>query len=444
MSNLRPGNTRGPLTPGLQFNRHWDPDPYPSKDPITPIEKAVHTVRRNLQNLNRLDALVALTIDNEKTIWIDGRGAGPARIHTALPPDSPAASLWLESHDIVAFGEGQAEPRWTMSIASSSLKLLGEMCVAIRFADLLNRVRPKDVEKYELGTQWLSPPVITTIHQLHIQLSEVGYSWTRDSLSPEQVAILYKAVDQQFELEWGPNDKPEYQLYHEAPDQPCLRIHALANKGDAFLDLLNHPLIDEVVPWQLGRLAHVHSYYAEKVMPERVMPPLYTEQMAIQPQSDDFALGLSITWFLTDVDEDTGGTHIYPWSHKPVTAPRSIRDVEGSFVPTGPAGTALVQDARLWRAPGFNPSEKGRVSITIVFMRSFVRQRENYGLSVPKHVASKLSDRQKRLLGFSSTGTLGGVDGDVRERIVEKRGKDRVRGKDRARGKDRVTTRITA
>lgn len=41
-----------------------------------------------------------------------------------------------------------------------------------------------------------------------------------------------------------------------------MRARNLINKGPEFADLLNHPLIDEVMPWYLGDHALIYSYTA--------------------------------------------------------------------------------------------------------------------------------------------------------------------------------------
>lgn len=77
----------------------------------------------------------------------------------------------------------------------------------------------------------------------------------------------------------------------------------------------------------------------------------------------------------------------------------------------------MIVDSRIWHATGPNREAAGeRPVILLFFMRSFVRQQENNFLSLRRaDVWPKLSDRHKRMLGFYTTGALGGVDGEVRE-----------------------------
>lgn len=197
---------------------------------------------------------------------------------------------------------------------------------------------------------------------------------------------------------------------------PSERLWTLVNKGDDFLDLLNHPIIDEMIPWFLGEHAIITTYTANIARPGNVPMQLHTDQVAVQPPIRDLAFGMNIMFYLEDVTEANGGTRVYPGSHLGQIAPPDIFTVEGTVAAAAPAGSALVFESRLWHATGPNHEAAGeRPVILLFFMRSFIRQQENNFLSLRKDVWPKLSDRVKRMLGFYTTGALGGVDGEVRE-----------------------------
>lgn len=154
---------------------------------------------------------------------------------------------------------------------------------------------------------------------------------------------------------------------------------------------------------------------------------LHTDQVAIQPPLRNIAFGLNILWFFEDFNEENGGTRVFPKSHLGAVAPEDIFTVDGTVAAEGPAGTALITDSRLWHATGPNRATTGeRPAILMFFMRSFIRQQENNFLSLRKDVEAKLSDRLKRLLGFYTTGALGGIEGEVREGIFVSRKDDCV------------------
>jgi ectoine hydroxylase-related dioxygenase (phytanoyl-CoA dioxygenase family) len=81
-----------------------------------------------------------------------------------------------------------------------------------------------------------------------------------------------------------------------------------------------------------------------------------------------------------------------------------------------------VFESRLWHATGPSIVKTGeRPVILMFFMRSFIRQQENNFLSIRPEVEASLTDRVRKMLGFCTTGALGGVEGKVQEGIFVKR-----------------------
>lgn len=240
----------------------------------------------------------------------------------------------------------------------------------------------------------------------------------KNALSPEEVKKLSSALKQQAAGE----TKAGVANTDGGPKAPNQRIWTLINKGQEFVDLLEHPLIEEMVPEILGEQAIINSYTANIARPGNVPMQLHTDQVAIQPPIRDIPFGLNIMWFLEDVTKANGGTRIFPGSHIGPIAPDDIFDLEGSVAAEGPAGTALVFESRIWHATGPNRETSGeRPVIMTFFFRSFLRQQENNFLSIRKEVEENLSDKVKALLGYRTTGALGGVEGEVREGIFVKK-----------------------
>jgi ectoine hydroxylase-related dioxygenase (phytanoyl-CoA dioxygenase family) len=85
----------------------------------------------------------------------------------------------------------------------------------------------------------------------------------------------------------------------------------------------------------------------------------------------DVAMCLVMIWYLTDVDETSGGTWVVPGSHKDKRNPRGPTDdmivsapIPGDMQVTAPAGSVYVQDSRCWHASAMhNPSGRARVAV---------------------------------------------------------------------------------
>jgi hypothetical protein len=74
----------------------------------------------------------------------------------------------------------------------------------------------------------------------------------------------------------------------------------------------------------------------------------------------DFTFGLVMLWFLTDTDENNGGTFIVPKSHKFKDNPRVstnisvVSPIEDEMQIKAKAGSVFVQDTRLWHSSSIN------------------------------------------------------------------------------------------
>jgi ectoine hydroxylase-related dioxygenase (phytanoyl-CoA dioxygenase family) len=85
----------------------------------------------------------------------------------------------------------------------------------------------------------------------------------------------------------------------------------------------------------------------------------------------DIAMCLVMIFFLTDVDESSGGTWIVPGSHRDKRNPRGPSDeitvsapIPGEMQVTAPAGSVFIQDSRTWHsAPMHNFSNQKRVAV---------------------------------------------------------------------------------
>ena len=84
----------------------------------------------------------------------------------------------------------------------------------------------------------------------------------------------------------------------------------------------------------------------------------------------------------------------------------------------GPAGTAMVFEGRLWHQTGANTTVDTRhVGILAYYCRPFVRQQENFFVSLPPDVleAHQEGPALRQLIGWDHYLSLGMIDGMPRE-----------------------------
>ncbi|KAI3390771.1 hypothetical protein diail_8681 [Diaporthe ilicicola] len=406
MAGVAPGKT---FTPSLDFSGQSYSDL--AKKVEADVSRAHEIIKEKLPLLGELKALLQISFGDKPPFFIDAR-SGIATILTSTS-EEPDTKLNIKSEYIAQFYDGKLEPRYGLfkdAFFNEASMPSGSIPLAIKFADLLTPnppVPPKHADAFVR-----LPQPTEDIEQVKRDIKEFGYGLVKNVLTPEQCAMMKKAVQEQAA---GEREAGIAQM-DGGPQGPNQRLWTLVNKGEEFLDLLNHPIIDEMIPWFLGEHAIITTYTANIARPGNVPMQLHTDQVAVQPPIRDLAFGMNIMFYLEDVTEENGGTRVYPGSHLGQIAPPDIFTVEGTAAAAAPAGSALVFESRLWHATGPNREAAGeRPVILLFFMRSFIRQQENNFLSLRKDVWPKLSDRVKRMLGFYTTGALGGVDGEVRE-----------------------------
>lgn len=392
-----------------------------NRPPRDARQEAVALIKAKLPAMKPLNAVLRLDLGlDEGPIFIDTRQTPTILAQFEGEPD---CSLKVHPEYIKQFAEGKLEPRYGLfkdAFFDETTLPQGSIKVAVKFADFLC----PEVPVHPQMPQNSRLPIPTEdLDQVLADISEFGYGLVKNALSPEQVKTLKSAVHQQArgESDAGVAKKDG------GPNAPNQRIWTLVNKGQEFHDLLEHPLIDEVVPSLLGEHALLHSYSANIARPGSVPMMLHTDQVAIQPPLRNIFYGLNIAWFLTDVTRENGGTRVFPGSHIGNVAPDDPFNIDGTIAAEGPAGTALVFESRLWHATGPNEMSTGeRPVILMFFMRSFVRQQENNFLSIRPEVEATMSDRTRKLLGYCTTGALGGVEGAVQEGIFVERLKNPI------------------
>ncbi|KAF5026789.1 hypothetical protein F66182_1073, partial [Fusarium sp. NRRL 66182] len=264
---------------------------------------------------------------------------------------------------------------------------------------------------------------------LKYDLTRWGYAICANALSAEQVQIVRTAVEEQAEAERLVGVGHLDGSHKKVGDQPNQRVWNLPNKGDEFLDLLNHPLIDAIMPWFLGSNFSLFTMSANIARPGTSGIYMHRDQMVMAPDTTAHAYVLNTMWYLTDVSEEKGATRVYPGSHVQNVLPVDINHIvspilsgvsvpyeyeagdkrlmnmlqKGTSIPAAaPAGSCVLLDSRTWHSTGINTTKETRPVILQSFCRFFVRQIENYQAILSEEVKAKLSERQRALLGLPS------------------------------------------
>ncbi|TDZ24918.1 Dioxygenase [Colletotrichum orbiculare MAFF 240422] len=376
-----------------------------------------------LQSFREINGLAKITFSegssSEPPIWIDARSS-PVKLHDSAPAgDEPLFELAWGPERFEDLYNGREDAQALVFVMASKGRSKGDFSQAIRFADLITP-DPTDAPqtKDELDPEELPKPT-EDIDRVKSDLRKWGYGLLKNALSPEQVAILKKAAQEQASGE----RKAGVATFDGGPKKPNQRIWNILNKGAEFVDLMNHPLIDEIVPWYLGCDNPLLWSYNVNIARPGSQPQVLHWDQGVMGHGRTKPVALNVSWLLCDFTERNGGTRIFPGSHDKNVRPRNVFSSTGSVACEAPAGTALIFEGRLWHGTGRNAEPAGeRPCVLSLFCHPAVRPKENAFLGLGWATESELPERQKSLAGFRTTfAGVGGALGEAREGVVVRR-----------------------
>lgn len=213
-------------------------------------------------------------------------------------------------------------------------------------------------------------------------------------------------------------------------------VNMLINKGQVFQALVMHPLASRLMAHHLGEHYLLSCCDAQIKHPGSEAMPLHTDQWWMPPpvvpgaehvrpgdMTRSGGVGLdpvavepfiappaeaNVMWMLSDFSEENGATCVVPGSHRSGLQPDpSVPHKVATIAATGPAGTAVVFDGRLWHAAGANRTQQTRYGITCAFCGPQFRPLENYTRGLRPEVIERCSLEMLIRLGFKAWSTYG-------------------------------------
>ena len=251
------------------------------------------------------------------------------------------------------------------------------------------------------------PSLTEDLETARKDLAVWGYAMIANALTAEQVRECRERLRSQAAAEEaagiGHFDNGELKLNQ--------RVWNLVNKGEMFRDLLFHPVLRELLPELLGKDYTLSSFTANIAAPGGEPMALHSDQ-GYTPRSLPIRVVVNTAWMLEDHSEENGGTRLVPGSHLWPELPADKPEVQ-SIAATGPAGTMVMFDGRLWHGTGANRTARRRHLLLGYFCRPWIRPQENFTLSLLDELYEEASPELLGLLGFRTHATLGNVNGVI-------------------------------
>lgn len=402
------------------LNKHVDTSKLLQPTPQNDYDHALALIRSKLSNMKLVAANLALNMgSNHPEILIEARST-PATM-TELSEDEDVSNLdahvFIIPKMVKRFVDGLMDARFALNWGHIYM-ISGPTRVGVKLVDAMtpfNAVHPK-LSRLDLSTL---PKPTESVTQVKEDMEKWGYGLVANALTPHEVSRLRKRLMDQANGEADAG----IGFFDGGEKKPNQRVWCLPNKGREFLDLLEHnKTIDDYVPDFCGDDAILFSYTANIARYGNTPMHMHTDQITIQPPIRSVAVGMNLMYFLEDVTPENGGTLVMPGSHLGNWAPDDPYDPVDTVAAAGPAGTCMVFESRLWHATGSNTIPGSERPVLLVFFtRSWMRQQENFSLSLKDEVYDHVSDKVKGYLGFRTTGSIGGVQTKTKNGDIVKR-----------------------
>jgi len=249
------------------------------------------------------------------------------------------------------------------------------------------------------------PKATRKIERLRQDMVTWGYCMIADGLSENQVAIMRERVLAQAEGE---------RLAGIAQKTPSgQNVNCCINKGRCFeLFIEQHPdiaqggaLVEQLVTEALGQGWICTSLIAAISLKGGVPQALHQDQ-GFYPESVS-PMSVNILTAISDIGETNGGTLLIPGSHLIMSEAARRGKSVGRLPPAinleAKAGTMVITDGRLLHGTGINYTDDPRIVMLNGMQKPWIRQQENWMLSVSPEVLENASEKLLHRMGYQAT-----------------------------------------
>jgi ectoine hydroxylase-related dioxygenase (phytanoyl-CoA dioxygenase family) len=258
------------------------------------------------------------------------------------------------------------------------------------------------------------PPIRTDLAAAQRDLDEYGLTRLADATTREEIdearqrLIAQAAAEDALGISSRDDGRANRAVGAALPNQ---RVWNLINKGEVFRRIAMNPTAHRLIRHLLGPEFLLFSITANIACKGGQAQNLHGDQV-FAPADTPYPLIANCQWMLTDISEENGATRVVPGSHLAERWPAEGEAV-ATAAATGPAGTIMVWDGRLWHGTGVNTTNNPRHALLAAYCSPFIRQQENYSLSLAPDVMQRCTPELLTLLGFRNWKSLGMVDGSA-------------------------------
>ena len=269
------------------------------------------------------------------------------------------------------------------------------------------------------------------INKARRDLQKYGFCLIEDAMSEYQCAYMRDRLEKQAAAERACGLADMTPHFHI--------MWTLVNKGECFAKCIEFdpewvqggPMIEQLNRELLGQGHYAYSFASNIARPGSYPQNLHQDSGAIHPiQTPHAPILVNTVYIMQDVSEVNGGTLVIPTSHRIVSNTKPGEEV-GPLPPAvnveAKGGTVMLMDGRLLHGTGVNHTDEWRYIMTNSNVKPWLRQQENWQLSIDPEVLENASEKLLQRMGYYSSGlieigTYSGPKTTVATRLAMERG----------------------
>lgn len=255
------------------------------------------------------------------------------------------------------------------------------------------------------------PPVRTGLEEAKADLDRYGVTRLSGAAAPADIAEARRRLAEQAAGEERAGIAHRDNGFSPLPAERAAnqRVWNLLNKGDIFARFALNDKARALARHMLGKDLLLFSCTANIARRGGLAQRLHADQL-FAPAAMSLPLIANSLWMLDDFSEANGATRVAPATHLEGRWPADGEEVETAPA-TGPAGTLMMWDGRLWHGTGENRTDLPRHGMIIAYCVPFLRPQENHTVSLSPEVLAGASPELLALAGFGQWQGLGMIDG---------------------------------
>lgn len=223
-------------------------------------------------------------------------------------------------------------------------------------------------------------------------IAERGFAIVPGVVDAAEIAVLREALERAIAEDlarWGGNPH-----YHDAH-----MVMNLMTRGDAFMRLLENPVVHAYASALLGPTCILYAYTSSS-MPAGGTN--YSRRVHVDAPRwiPGYVTNVGFTLALDDFTADNGAMSVLPESHLSPEPPDDATFDAHAETVLPRAGEMIVFNARTFHRGGVNRTARTRHAVTMNVCRAYMRQQFDYPRLVAPELVERLGPVGRRFLGF--------------------------------------------